>query len=191
MTDLTQMLKQIDDGDSSAAEKLLPFIYEELRKLAASRMAEERSDHTLQPTALVHEAYLRLVDVEKVQSWNSRGHFFAAAAEAMRRILVEQARRKQSLKQGGNLNRQKLSKSVVGVADSNFDLLALNDALTKFSSQNPRQARLVELRFFAGFTIEEAAQILGISMTTAVEDWSYAKSWLKVEMADDKQSSLS
>lgn len=191
MTDLTQMLKQIDGGDSSAAAKLLPLIYEELRKLAVSRMAEERADHTLQPTALVHEAYLRLVDVEKVQGWNSRGHFFAAAAEAMRRILVEQARRKQSLKQGGNLNRQNLSESALGVADPNYDLLALNDALNKFSSHHPRKARLVELRFFAGFTIEEAAQILGISMTTAVEDWSYAKSWLKVEIADHARSSHS
>ena len=191
MTDVTQILQQIDDGDSAAAKKLLPLVYEELRKLAAARMASERSDHTLQATALVHEAYLRLVDVEKAQRWNGRGHFFATAAEAMRRILVEQARRKQSHKQGGHLRQQELSDSAVRVADSGIDLLALDDALNKLGARDPRKSQLVQLRFFAGFTIEEAAQILGISMTTAVEDWSYAKSWLKVEMADKEQSSVS
>jgi RNA polymerase sigma factor (TIGR02999 family) len=191
MTDVTIILGRIEDGDPSAAEKLLPLVYRELRKLAAARMTNERPEHTLQATALVHEAYLRLVDVDKAQNWNSRGHFFAAAAEAMRRILVDQARQKQSAKQGGHLHRQQFFESALHTADSTIDLLTLNDALTKLSSQNPRKAQLVELRFFAGFTIEEAAQILGISMTTAVEDWSYAKSWLKVELADKEQSSVS
>jgi RNA polymerase sigma factor (TIGR02999 family) len=183
MSDVTQILSQIESGDPSAAEQLLPLVYDELRKLAAHRLAQENPGQTLQSTALVHEAYIRLVDVEKAQHWNSRGHFFAAAAEAMRRILVEQARRKGTLKAGGGHLRVGLSEVDPRIEGPQLDLLALNDALEKLGEAEPRKAELVKLRFFAGLTNQQAALALGISTSTADNDWAYAKSWLRVEMS--------
>ena len=182
MTDLTYILRQIEDGDPSAARDLLPLVYGELRELAEARLAREKPGQTLQPTALVHEAYLRLVDSDQADQWNGRGHFFGAAAEAMRRILIEQARRKKSRKAGGD--RQRLSSDDVEgrPAGDPIDLLALDEALRMLAQKDPRKAKLVELRFFAGLTNQQAAEILGISTSTADEDWRYAKSWLRVEM---------
>jgi RNA polymerase sigma factor (TIGR02999 family) len=184
MTDVTQILSAVERGDPQAAEQLLPLIYQELRRLAARRLAREVPGQTLQATALVHEAYMRLVDQDKAQRWNSRGHFFAAAAEAMRRILVEKARRKQSEKHGGQLTRQPLD-DVDVVADFNpVDLLALDEALTKLANEDPAKAELVKLRYFAGLTVEEAARTLGISRATADRHWSYAKVWLYCELTE-------
>ena len=186
MSDVTHILSQIESGDSSATERLLPLVYDELRKLAAVRMLRESPDLTLQPTALVHEAYLRLVDVDFVQTWNSRGHFFAAAAEAMRRILVERGRHSSSLKAGGGQHRyQELP--VVGTPGeySALDLLALNEAIEKLEARDPRKAQLVKLRFFAGLTMQQAASALGISSSTADNDWAYARCWLRVEMTGE------
>lgn len=185
MYDVTQILNQIESGDRQAAEELLPMVYEELRKLAAARMANERSDHTLQATALVHEAYVRMVNTKKVQNWDSRGHFFAAAAEAMRRILVDNARRKNRPKHGGGLERVELSESV-SVTDNlkGYDLLDLNDALERLAVKDARKAELVKLRFFAGLSGAQAAQVLGIAESTADLDWAYAKTWLRVEMSE-------
>lgn len=182
MSEVTQILYQIESGDPAAAEQLLPLVYNELRKLASIRMAQESSDHTLQPTALVHEAYIRLVGDGESQDWNSRGHFFAAAAEAMRRVLVEQARRKASLKGGGGRQRVSLSQAAPQEAETSAELLALNEALEKLEQQSPRKAELVKLRYFAGLTIEEAAKALGVAPSTANADWVYAKSWLRLEM---------
>ncbi len=186
MSDVTHILSQIESGDSSATERLLPLVYDELRKLAAVRMLRESPDQTLQPTALVHEAYLRLVDVDFVQTWNSRGHFFAAAAEAMRRILVERGRHSASLKAGGGQNRSR-DRPVVGASGeySALDLLALNEAIEKLEARDPRKAQLVKLRFFAGLTMQQAASALGISPSTADNDWAYAKCWLRVEMTGE------
>lgn len=185
MSDVTRILSQIEQGDSQAAEKLLPLVYDELRKLAAVRLAQEKPGQTLQATALVHDAYIRLVDVEKAQHWNSRGHFFGAAAEAMRRILVEQARRKAALKAGGQSERCPLT-DVVNVAGANPqdgpELLALDEALCKLERQCPRKAQLVKLRYFVGLSLEEAATTLGISLSTASADWLYAKGWLRLEL---------
>ena len=175
MTDVTRILSQIEQGDPSAAEKLLPLVYNELRKLAAARMANESPDHTLQATALVHEAYIRLVDVEKVQHWNSRGHFFGAAAEAMRRILVENARRRQSQKRGGLQHRVNLDEAQSLILAPAEDLLALNEALENLSLEDPIKADLVKLRFFAGLSHQEAAEALEISRPTADRYWAYAK----------------
>ncbi len=183
MTDVTQILSQIESGDPSAAEGLLPLVYDELRRLATARLTQESPGQTLQPTALVHEAYLRLVDVKEPQHWNSRGHFFAAAAEAMRRILVEQARRKWSLKGGGGRRRVELSEVVDGFSGPNLDLLALDDALEKLAAKHERKAELIKLRYFAGLTMQQAAEALGISSTTADNDWAYAKTWLRVQMS--------
>jgi RNA polymerase sigma factor (TIGR02999 family) len=183
MSDLTHILSAIDQGDPRAAERLLPLVYDELRRLAANKIGHETPGQTLQATALVHEAYLRLVDTETVQSWNSRGHFFAAAAEAMRRILVERARHKRSLKAGGGQRRQELPDIEMAVAAPHLDLLALHEALTKLELQDKRRAELVKLRFFTGLTIAEAAQVLGISESTADNDWAYARSWLRLEIA--------
>ncbi len=182
MSDVTQILQQIESGDPSAAEQLLPLVYEELRKLAAARMAHESPDHTLQATALVHEAYLRLVDVERAQHWDSRGHFFAAAAESMRRILVEAARRKASQRAGGNSERLELSDLEVATPQQTVDVLALNEALDQLEARDARKAALVKLRYFAGLTNREAAAALGVSTATADNDWAYAKSWLKVRL---------
>jgi RNA polymerase sigma factor (TIGR02999 family) len=182
MADITEILCQIEQGDPSAAEQLLPLVYEELRRLAATKLAQEKPGQTLQATALVHEAYLRLVDVEKAQRWNSRGHFFGAAAEAMRRILVETARRKGGPEAGGGQCRVELS-DVAEAPGLDLDVIALSDALEKLKAQDPRAAELVKLRFFAGLTRHEAAVILGISVATADNDWAYAKGWLKAELA--------
>jgi RNA polymerase sigma factor (TIGR02999 family) len=183
MADVTQILCAIEAGDPHAAAELLPLVYAELRKLAAARMAEEKSGQTLQATALVHEAYLRLVGVDRAQHWNSRGHFFAAAAEAMRRILVEIARRKGGPEAGGRHVRVELSDVPAGLHRSDLDLLALSEALDKLGAKDPRAAELVKLRFFAGLTRHQAAEALGVSVATADNDWAYAKGWLKAEIA--------
>jgi RNA polymerase sigma factor (TIGR02999 family) len=185
MTGVTQILACIERGDPSAAEDLLPLVYDELRKLAAARMARESPDHTLQATALVHEAYIRLVDAERAQHWNSRGHFFAAAAEAMRRILVERARQKESKKGGGRHRRIEVGEFRSDDDTSRVDLLALDDALKQLEAADPRRAQLVKLRFFAGLTNEQAADAIGISTSTADNDWAYAKTWLRIRMAGD------
>jgi RNA polymerase sigma factor (TIGR02999 family) len=181
-SDVTRLLSQIGGGDGQAAEQLLPLVYDELRKLAAAKLAQEKPGQTLQATALVHEAYLRLVDVEKAVHWNSRGHFFGAAAEAMRRILVEQARRKNRSKAGGDRQRVEMPAIEPAVSGPNLDVLALNEALDKLAAQDSRKAELVKLRFFAGLTNEQAASALGIATSTADADWDYAKCWLRVEM---------
>lgn len=191
MTDVTQILHQIESGDSTAAEKLLPLVYEELRRLAAQKMANESPDHTLQATALVHEAYVRLVDVEQVQHWDSRAHFYVSAAEAMRRILVENARRKATRKHGGPLERVPLDEVNGAHTDSAERLLSLDDALTRLATQEPERAKLVELRYFGGLTIDEAAKALQISTATADRYWSYARAWLQAEINSDADSSSS
>lgn len=178
MTDVTRILSAIEQGEPNAAEKLLPLVYDELRKLAAQRLAQEKSGQTLQATALVHEVYLRLVDVEKAQQWNSRGHFFAAAAEAMRRILVESARRKKRLKHGGNLERVEVEMADLPARMSAEQLVALDEALEKLKQHDPAKARLVTLRYFAGMTIEQASEIMSISRVTAHRYWTYARAWL-------------
>jgi RNA polymerase sigma factor (TIGR02999 family) len=184
MTDVTRILSAIVQGNPHAAEQLLPLVYDELRKLATQKIAREAPGQTLQATALVHEAYLRLVDVDRADRWNSRGHFFAAAAEAMRRILVEQARRKKSAKGGGRLQRVELHDEQLALPSRNLDLIALDEALNKLASHDRRKAELVKLRYFAGLTIRQAAAALGIAESTADADWAYAKSWLRVELAD-------
>jgi RNA polymerase sigma factor (TIGR02999 family) len=182
MNDLSQIPCAATSTDPRGAEQLLPLVYRELRRLAAKRLAREGGAQTLEPTALVHEAYLRLVAGEADSDWNSRGHFFAAAAEAMRRILVERARHKRSLKAGGGYRRQDLSDIQPAAGGKDFDLLALNDALDTLAKQSPRQAELVKLRFFVGLTIEEAAEVLSVSTSTAENDWAHARCWLRVEM---------
>lgn len=186
MSDVTSILSQIEQGDPTAAEQLLPLVYDELRKLAAARLAQERPGQTLQATALVHDAYLRLVDVEKAQHWDSRGHFFAAAAEAMRRILVDKARRKLRPKHGGGLKRMDIELATVLTDDPCEDLLALDEALAEFASIDPEKAELVKLRFFAGLTIPDAADALGIAHATAERYWTYARAWLYCKLGDDK-----
>jgi RNA polymerase sigma factor (TIGR02999 family) len=183
MSDVTRILSQIESGDPSAAEELLPLVYEELRKLAAARLAQEKPGQTLQATALVHEAYLRLVDSEKARNWNSRGHFFGAAAEAMRRILVESARRKSGPEAGGGLCRVELSDVPAEIKGTDFDLVALSELLDRLQTIDPRATELVKLRFFAGLTRHQAAEALGVSVATADNDWAYAKGWLKTEIA--------
>src|SRR5580765_5613403 len=180
MSDVTRILEAVEAGDPHAAEQLLPLVYDELRKLAAQRLAQEKPGQTLQATALVHEAYLRLVDVEHVQQFCGRGHFFAAAAEAMRRILVESARRRQSQKRGGGWVRNDLGS--VAATEPDDELLALDEALQKLAEIDPLKAKLVELRYFAGLTSDEAAEALGISPTTADRHWAYARAWLQAEV---------
>jgi RNA polymerase sigma factor (TIGR02999 family) len=187
MQSVTQLLSAMEQGDPRAAEQLLPLVYDELRSLAAQRLARETPGQTLQATALVHEAYLRLVESGATSSassvsWNGRGHFFGAAAEAMRRILLERARHKRSLKAGGELTRHSLTDIEPAVAGPHIDLLALNEALEKLEAHDHRKAQLVKLRFFAGLTIDEAAQALGISASTADNDWAYARCWLRLEI---------
>jgi RNA polymerase sigma factor (TIGR02999 family) len=186
MSDLTPILSAIEQGNPHAPNQLLPLVYDELRKLAASHLAHEKPGQTLQATALVHEAYIRLVDVEKTQHWNSRGHFFAAAAEAMRRILVENARHKHSQKSGGDRFRVSLSDVEPATPASDEDLLALDEALEKLERRDPRKAQLVKLRFFAGLTIEQAARVLDVSTSTADNDWAYARAWLRLEIDGTK-----
>jgi RNA polymerase sigma factor (TIGR02999 family) len=183
MTDVTRILSQIEQGDPQAAEKLLPLVYDELRKLAAAKLAQEKPGQTLQATALVHEAYVRLTDGQQEQNWSSRGHFFGAAAEAMRRILIGKARRKHSEKAGGKLHRLDFSDIELETQGPQLDLLALNDALDRFAANDPRAAELVKLRFFAGLTMPEVAESLGISLATAENDWAYAKSWLRRQLS--------
>jgi RNA polymerase sigma factor (TIGR02999 family) len=184
MTDVTRILSAIEKGDQQAAEQLLPLVYDELRKLAAAKIAQEKPGQTLQATALVHEAYLRLVDKDEAQHWNSRGHFFAAAAEAMRRILIDQARHKASVKAGGNLQRLDLSEIEPAFSEPNLDMLALNDALGQLEKTDPRGAAVVKLRFFAGLTTQEAANALGVSLATAENDWAYAKCYLRLQLTE-------
>jgi RNA polymerase sigma factor (TIGR02999 family) len=183
MNEVTRILSAVGQGDPHAAARLLPLVYDELRKLAAHRLASEKPGQTLQATALVHEAYLRLVDREEPQHWNGRGHFFAAAAEAMRRILIEAARRKHRLKAGGgNLHRVDLEGILhVGGPDAT-DLLTLDEALRDLEREEPRKASVVKLRFFAGLTNDEAAEALGVSSATAENDWAYARAWLKLRV---------
>lgn len=182
MTDVTLILNAIEQGDPSAAEQLLPLVYNELRKLAAAKLANEKPGQTLQATALVHEAYLRLVDVEKAQQWDSRGHFFGAAAEAMRRILVDVARRRQSLRRGGGARQEAIESVEASTVPPSVELLALDAALHKLKQTDAQKSQLVELRYFGGLTIPEAAQVLGISVTTANRYWAYARAWLHEEI---------
>ncbi len=184
MSDVTRILSRMQSGDPSAAEQLLPLVYDELRKLAAARLAHEKPDQTLQATALVHEAYVRLVDVEKAQHWDSRGHFFAAAAEAIRRILVENARKKARVRHGGGRKRIDLEQAISLVKEPGDGLLALDEALTRFAALEPAKAELIKLRYFGGFSIDEAADLLGISRTTAKRYWAYARAWLLAELND-------
>lgn len=178
MTDVTQFLSRIEEGEPNAAEHLLPLVYDELRKLAAARLANESPGQTLQATALVHDAYIRLVDVETAQHWNSRGHFFGAAAEAMRRILIENARRKIRSKQHGQRKKIDLEELQLGVDSPPDELLRLNETLDELAVVDASTAELVKLRCFAGLSIEQAANILGLSHRTAYRDWAYARAWL-------------
>ena len=183
MSEVTRILSSIEAGDPDAAAQLLPLVYDKLRELAAHKMAQERPGQTLQATALVHEAYVRLVDVEQAKSWDSRGHFFAAAAEAMRRILIEEARRKKSLKRGGDFVRVELDDVAPGRDSSaSDDLLSLDEALTKLADVDAAAAELVQLRYFAGLTVQEAADALGISARTAKRNWAFARAWLQREI---------
>ncbi len=191
MGPVTQILSAIEKGDPQAAEELLPLVYDELRKLAAQRLHQEKPGQTLPATALVHEAYLRLVDDNLARQWHSRGHFFAAAAEAMRRILVESARRKASLKHGGDRQRVDLDHAHCAADSPSLDILALNEALTKLAETEPAKAELVKLRFFAGLTMPEAAAALGVSLATAERHWTFARSWLYAEINDDTLPSSS
>jgi RNA polymerase sigma factor (TIGR02999 family) len=183
VSDVTRILSALDAGDPRAADQLLPLVYAELRKLAAAHLAREAPGHTLQPTALVHEAYLRLVGGDPAPHWTGRGHFFAAAATAMRRILVDRARRRLTRKRGGGRARQPLAD--VAAPEPDADLLALDEALAKLAARDPQKAKLVELRYFAGLTGDQAAAALGISPTTADRHWAYARAWLKAEVAGD------
>ncbi len=184
MTDVTQILSQIEDGDPNAAHQLLPLVYDELKKLAAAKLASEKPGQTLQATALVHEAYMRLVNVDKVDGWKGRGHFFGAAAEAMRRILIDNARRKQRPKHGGDWKRVELDDPLVVTEDRAAELLALDKALEKLEAESREKAELVKLRYFAGLTHREAANALGLSRATADRYWAYAKVFLHCEMED-------
>jgi RNA polymerase sigma factor (TIGR02999 family) len=185
MSEVTRILSALERGDSHASEQLLPLVYEELRKLAGRKMAQEKPGQTLDATALVHEAYLRLVirpGGAKEQPWNSRGHFFAAAAEAMRRILVERARHKRRIKAGGGRDRVELAEIDLAVPGADEDLIELDAALDKLAQKSPRKAELIKLRYFAGLSNEQAAKALGISASTADSDWAYARSWLRLEL---------
>lgn len=186
MSNVTQILSAIEKGDAQAADQLLPLVYDELRKLAATKLANEKPGQTVQATALVHDAWIRLLGSDAEIHWNGRGHFFGAAAKAMQRILVENARRKKSLKAGGDFERVQLSQvadQIQGPARA-VDVLDVDDALKKLEAFEPRKAELVRLRFFAGLTLAEAARALGVSVSTADNDWAYAKTWLRVEMAE-------
>ena len=184
MSDVTRVLSAIEQGDPSAAEELLPLVYDELRKLASDRLAKESPGQTLQPTALVHEAYVRLVDTDQAARWDSRGHFFAAAAESMRRILVDRARRKLRPKHGGDRKRVDLEKGHLAIDDGSRQLLALDEALNRLHHEDPVKAELVKLRYFAGLSLEESAKALGVSRATASRYWSYAKTWLYCALED-------
>ena len=178
MSEVTRILSQIESGDPSAAEQLLPLVYEELRKLAAVKLAQEKPGQTLQATALVHDAYLRLVDTEQARHWNSRGHFFGAAAEAMRRILVDQARRRKAAKRGGEAQREELHESAIAGGRPPEELLAVDELLDCLAEIDPAAANLVKLRFFVGLNMSEVAEALGISVRSAQDTWAYARTWL-------------
>jgi len=178
MSDVTRILNAIDQGDPQAAEQLLPLVYDELRRLAAQKLDHEKPGQTLQATALVHEAYLRLVDTEQAQRWDNRWHFFAAAAEGMRRILVDAARHKHAQKRGGGLERQKLEESRIVAPEAGDDIVALDEALDRLAAEDREAAELVKLRFFAGLTSEQAAEALAVSTRTAERTWAYARSFL-------------
>lgn len=178
MSDVTQVLAAIDQGDPAAAEQLLPLVYDELRSLAAAKLRHEQPGQTLQATALVHEAFVRLLTPQNLTNWANRRHFFAAAAEAMRRILIENARRKQREKHGGGLVRAELHDELIAIAPLDVDILALNEAFEQFAVEEPQKAELVKLRFFAGLDEQETAELLGISRATAARYWAYAKAWL-------------
>jgi RNA polymerase sigma factor (TIGR02999 family) len=182
MNEVTRILDAIGQGDAHAAEQLLPLVYNELRKLAAQKLAQEKPGQTLEATGLVHEAYIRLVDVDRAQGWNSRGHFFAAAAEAMRRILVEQARRRKAVKRGGHVERQTLDPAEIVAQPADEELLAVHDALDDLARTDPQAAALIKLRFFGGMTMTEAAEALGMSVRSAHDLWAYARSWLRRQM---------
>jgi RNA polymerase sigma factor (TIGR02999 family) len=184
MSQVTQILSRIEEGDGLAAEQLLPLVYNELRQLAARKMAQEKSGQTLQATALVHEAYVRLVDVEIAQHWNSRGHFFAAAAEAMRRILVEHARRKAQVQRGRDHHRQELPDLPESIGPEPDTILAVHEAVTQLAETDPAAADVVKLHFFAGLTLEEAAEVLGISRATVYRQWAYARAFLRLALRD-------
>jgi RNA polymerase sigma factor (TIGR02999 family) len=188
MTEVTEILRQIEEGEAVAAERMLPLVYDELKKLAAARLAREYPGQTLQPTALVHEAYLRLVDVKLAQGWKSRGHFFAAAAESMRRILVDAARRKRREQHGGDRVRISIDAVDAVAPDLRHDLLTLDAALRRLAAEDPQTAQLVELRYFAGLTVAKAAQVLGISPRTADRVWAYARAWLHREITSEVDS---
>jgi RNA polymerase sigma factor (TIGR02999 family) len=182
MTDVTRILSALEQGDPQAAGQLLPLVYDELRKLAAEKMTNERPGQTLQATALVHEAYLRLVDVQQAQHWNSRGHFFAAAAEAMRRILIERARGKARAKRGGDWRRVDFEELEVTTSVTPEQLVALDDALARLAARDPLAGELVKLRYFAGLALDQAATALGVSTATAYRHWAYARAWLSSEL---------
>jgi RNA polymerase sigma factor (TIGR02999 family) len=184
MDEVTHLLSAIHAGDPHAADRLLPLVYAELRRLAAGKLAHERPGQTLQPTALVHEAYLRLVDVEQAQHWNGRGHFFAAAAEAMRRILVEQARRKRRLRHGGGRQRIDLDRAEPSAEGPDEELLALDEALGRLAAEEPAAAAVVKLRYFAGLTAEETAEALGVSVRTVNRHWAFARAWLYQRLSE-------
>src|SRR5262245_977020 len=187
MSDVTRILSQMEQGDAQAADQLLPLVYDELRKLAAAKLAQEKPGQTLQATALVHEAYLRLVDLDKIQHWSSRGHFFAAAAEAMRRILVNRARDKKRVKRGGDRCRVNLDQIEIAFDADDEQLIELNEALTRLAVEDPDAARLVNLRFFAGLTLKDAAASMGLAPRTAERQWTYARAWLYARLrADDR-----
>ncbi|MFO0999188.1 MAG: ECF-type sigma factor [Planctomycetaceae bacterium] len=188
MTDVSQLLTAIERGDANAADQLLPLVYGELRKLAASKMAQEKPGQTLQATALVHEAFVRLVDVQKAQQWSGRGHFFAAAAEAMRRILVENARRRQQLKHGGEFHKTEADDVPIVADTTQDDLIALDEALVRLKTVDADAARLVQLRYFTGLTIPLAAESLGISPRTADRLWAFARAWLHREISGTAES---
>jgi RNA polymerase sigma factor (TIGR02999 family) len=189
MSEVTQLIEAISQGDKQSTEKLLPLVYDELRRLAAARLATEKPGQTLQSTALVHEVYLRLVGDDGGPQWNGRAHFFGAAAEAMRRILVDAARRKGRLKRGGQSEREAISLDGIAVEPIGADLLAVNDLLGELSEFDPAKAELVKLKFFAGFTLAEAAEILGISPATADRHWAYARAWLADRLGDQREES--
>jgi RNA polymerase sigma factor (TIGR02999 family) len=185
MSEVTRILTAIEQGDPAATEQLLPLVYDELRKLAGERLAQENPGQTLQATALVHEVYLRLVGGEPAPHWNSRGHFFVAAAEAMRRILIEQARRKGRAKRGGGLRRVDLDHACAIAASPEDDFLALDEALARLAQLDPVRAELIKLRFFAGLTMPQVADALGISLATAERYWVFARTWLCAELTDE------
>jgi RNA polymerase sigma factor (TIGR02999 family) len=185
MTEMTWILAAIEQGDPLAAEKLLPLVYDELRRLAAQKLAQEKPGQTLQATALVHEAYLRLVDGKKAQKWNSRGHFFAAAAEAMRRILIDEARHKRADKRGGKSRRISLDDADDGYTPQDDELLAIDEALTRLAAEDPKGAQLIQLRHFAGLSVEDAAEVVGIARSTAYEHWAYARARLRCLLAGE------